>query len=48
MIDSQTINDNTVTIRERDSMKQERVLIEILPDIIKTLTSIKDTYLRTK
>ncbi len=47
-IDSQTLKDNTVTIRERDSMKQERVLIDILPDIIKTLTSLKDTYLRTK
>ncbi|MBN2746730.1 MAG: glycine--tRNA ligase [Bacteroidales bacterium] len=34
-IDHQTITDNTVTIRERDSMKQERVSIERLNDIIR-------------
>jgi len=33
-IDTQTLEDNTVTIRERDSMKQERVLIKDLFSII--------------
>jgi glycyl-tRNA synthetase len=33
-IDHQTLEDNTVTIRERDSMKQERVLISDLSGII--------------
>lgn len=34
-VDHQTLEDNTVTIRERDSMQQERVAIEELQDIIK-------------
>jgi glycyl-tRNA synthetase len=29
-VDYQTLEDNTVTVRERDSMKQERVAIEAL------------------
>lgn len=33
-IDNQTLEDNTVTIRERDTMQQQRVAVE---DIIKTL-----------
>jgi glycyl-tRNA synthetase len=33
-VDQQTIIDNTVTIRERDTMKQERVGIADLPKII--------------
>lgn len=33
-VDHQTLEDNTVTIRERDSMKQQRVSI---PELIKTL-----------
>ncbi|HET6993192.1 MAG TPA: His/Gly/Thr/Pro-type tRNA ligase C-terminal domain-containing protein, partial [Bacteroidia bacterium] len=33
-VDHQTLTDNTVTIRERDSMKQERVAIAELPKII--------------
>ena len=33
-IDHQTIEDNTVTIRERDSMKQDRVNIEKVTTII--------------
>ena len=39
-IDHQTIDDGTVTIRYRDSMKQERVKIEALLDIIKEKVSI--------
>ncbi|MFN9801752.1 MAG: glycine--tRNA ligase, partial [Bacteroidota bacterium] len=34
-IDNETLNDNCVTIRERDSMKQERVEIAKLPEIIR-------------
>ena len=33
-IDHQTLEDNTVTIRDRDTMLQERVLIDNLPKII--------------
>jgi glycyl-tRNA synthetase len=33
-VDHQTLEDNTVTIRERDTMKQERVAISDLPKII--------------
>jgi glycyl-tRNA synthetase len=31
-IDHQTMQDNTVTVRDRDSMQQERIPIERLPD----------------
>jgi glycyl-tRNA synthetase len=34
-VDHQTLEDNTVTIRERDSMLQERVAIDSLTDIIR-------------
>ncbi|MEM1535759.1 MAG: glycine--tRNA ligase [Candidatus Pacearchaeota archaeon] len=37
-IDSQTIKDNTVTIRERDSMKQRRIKIENLKEELKNLS----------
>jgi glycyl-tRNA synthetase len=40
-VDHQTLEDNTVTIRERDSMKQERVSIEDLPAIIDCKVSWK-------
>jgi len=33
-VDHQTLVDNTVTIRERDSMKQDRIAVDILPGII--------------
>jgi glycyl-tRNA synthetase len=33
-VDHQTLEDNTVTIRERDSMGQVRVPIDQLPKII--------------
>ncbi len=39
-IDHQTIDDRSVTIRYRDSMRQERVKIEALLDIIKEKVSI--------
>ncbi len=34
-VDHQTLKDNTVTIRERDSMEQERIAIDTISDIIK-------------
>ena len=40
-IDHQTLEDNTVTIRYRDKMNQERVKIEQLRDIIKEKVSIQ-------
>lgn len=39
-IDHQTLEDNTVTIRDRDTMLQERVLIDNLPKIIETKLQI--------
>jgi glycyl-tRNA synthetase len=38
-IDGQTLKDNTVTLRDRDSMKQVRVNIKTLPETIKKLIS---------
>lgn len=40
-VDHQTLEDNTVTIRERDSMVQERVAIDELPKIIGERVSMK-------
>jgi glycyl-tRNA synthetase len=40
-VDHQTLEDNTVTIRERDSMKQERVRIDEISDIVLKRLSIK-------
>ncbi|NLA23585.1 MAG: hypothetical protein GX879_01325, partial [Bacteroidales bacterium] len=37
----QSIEDNTVTIRYRDSMEQERVSIDKLNEIIKDKTDMK-------
>ncbi len=34
-VDHQTLEDNTVTIRERDSMKQDRVAIDQIPEVVK-------------
>ena len=39
-VDGDTLNDNTVTLRHRDSMKQERVPIEKLREIIEDRVSI--------
>jgi glycyl-tRNA synthetase len=40
-VDYQTMQDNTVTIRERDSMKQERILIDRIPEIVEEKVSLK-------
>ena len=41
MIDHQTMEDNTVTIRDRDTMEQERVAISELPAIIDKKVNMK-------
>ena len=45
-IDHQTIKDNSVTIRDRDSMNQERIKIEDLEAYISSKVSLK-SWLRT-
>ena len=44
-VDHQTIEDNSVTIRHRDSMKQERVSSEKLPNIIREKVSMSNYLL---
>jgi glycyl-tRNA synthetase len=46
-VDHQTLEDETVTIRHRDSMKQDRVKISELSDIITTEVSVKNWLMRT-
>jgi glycyl-tRNA synthetase len=41
-IDHQTLQDNTVTIRERDSMKQERISISAVSEKIQKLVSMTE------
>src|SRR6478736_5774678 len=41
-IDHQTLQDNTVTIRERDTMKQERIAIAAVSEKIQGLVSINE------
>lgn len=41
-VDHQTTTDNTVTIRYRDSMQQERVAIDAIGDIIREKTDIRN------
>ncbi len=41
-IDHQTLEDNTVTIRDRDTMQQERISIEQLPGIVEKKVSMKN------
>ena len=40
-VDHQSLNDKTVTIRERDSMNQERVSIDNLTKLIGKKVSVK-------
>jgi glycyl-tRNA synthetase len=40
-VDHQTLEDNTVTIRDRDTMQQERVAIEKLAEIIEGKVSMR-------
>ena len=41
-IDHQTSTDNTVTIRDRDTMKQERIAIDKIGDIVSKRVSMKE------
>ena len=47
-VDHDTLEDNTVTIRHRDSMEQERVKIEDLRDIIKKEVDVRNWLLKMK
>jgi glycyl-tRNA synthetase len=40
-VDHQSVEDQTVTLRYRDSMKQDRVAIEKLPELFEELLSFK-------
>jgi glycyl-tRNA synthetase len=40
-VDHQTLEDNTVTIRERDSMKQDRISIDDIGNIVSDKLSVK-------
>ncbi|MFH0894380.1 MAG: glycine--tRNA ligase [Bacteroidota bacterium] len=40
-IDYDTLNDNAVTIRYRDSMQQERISVERIPEIVKDKLSLR-------
>ncbi len=40
-VDQQSLEDNTVTIRDRDTMKQDRVSIDKIPSIIEEKVSMK-------
>ena len=40
-VDHQTLEDQTVTLRERDSMKQERIAIDQLSDLLKEKLDVK-------
>jgi glycyl-tRNA synthetase len=41
MVDHQTLEDNTVTVRDRDTMEQERIAISELETILKAKTNYK-------
>ena len=43
-VDFQTLDDNTVTIRERDSLSQERVLIEKVEDIVRERVDMRRMF----
>ncbi len=47
-VDHDTLEDNTVTIRHRDTMEQKRVKIEDLKDIIKAEVDVKHWLQRMK
>ncbi|MGG7034813.1 MAG: glycine--tRNA ligase [Flavobacterium sp.] len=47
-VDHQTLEDKTVTIRHRDTMKQDRVTISELKNIIENEVSMKNWLLKTK
>ena len=44
-VDHQTVTDNTVTIRERDSMNQERIHIDKLEEFLRSSLNINNWLL---
>jgi glycyl-tRNA synthetase len=47
-VDHDTLEDQTVTIRHRDTMEQQRVKIEDLRDIIKKEVDVRSWLMKTK
>jgi glycyl-tRNA synthetase len=47
-VDHETLENNTVTLRYRDSMEQKRVKIEDLKDLIKAEVDVKHWLMRMK
>ena len=47
-VDHQTLEDNAVTIRYRDTMLQERVAIDQLPDILRKKTDMRELLKQIK
>mgnify|MGYP003299051556 CR=1 FL=1 len=47
-VDHQTLEDNTVTVRHRDSMQQERVAIADLYSMVERETSFRELYKKLK
>ncbi|MCT4630765.1 glycine--tRNA ligase [Winogradskyella sp.] len=47
-VDGESIEDNTVTIRHRDTMEQKRVNVEELRDIIKKEVDVKEWLMKMK
>ncbi|MGC6432349.1 MAG: His/Gly/Thr/Pro-type tRNA ligase C-terminal domain-containing protein, partial [Jejuia sp.] len=47
-VDHDTLEDNTVTIRHRDTMEQQRVKIDDLRDIIKKDVDVRNWLMKMK
>ena len=47
-VDHQTLEDNTVTVRHRDSMQQERIAIDSLYAMVEKETSFRELYKKLK
>ena len=45
-VDHQTLDDNTITVRDRDSMKQERIKIETLEHFLNNSLDINNWLLK--
>lgn len=43
-VDHQTLDDNTVTIRDRDTMEQKRILVKDIYDVVSEKTSLKSLF----
>ena len=43
-VDGQTLEDNTVTVRHRDTMQQERVAIDKLPALVEEECSYRKLF----